>query len=634
MTLSDQEGNRMEEYEGFVQEVIKGLDVDRRVAHLSSDLIKPQLQDWRADHEGEPLPDEVRWEKLALDVYAVDRRHRQGSAQERFHPMCTFRVGDSDPPEVRAYPDVDGLLADEHAISYYRKRTEDTPNPVRRARYADILYCALARRGGNVFEYGMEAARAYLAQVPLCIEQERHAELVANLDRAAEFAVLFSNSDLAAEAVEQVQQALNVVVSREGFAWAQLLCDTVIYLSENIERVVDRKVWKKIEASCDEGIAHCIDSGNWHLARAFMHLGARVAESIGKESKAWDYRVRVPESLEEQSRRRESDDGPAGGSLPAFTLMEDASRAYQRCLSLAPTREEKARIRDKMQETQREVRRLIQQAEQDMSAHEVSIPIPRKVLEKELIEPLLAAPSEDTFMLLAHCPDLVPDMDDIRAQAAETAEQHPLHYLISQIRLRDGRKVDETSLQNDESAQLTEHLGYWFQVQIRLLDIVLRRLREEGQFTASSFMQHIEQWQLVSERDLPFIQKGVERYFSDDFISALHTLTPRIEHMLKSALEQVGISPVAVPNERQVREQTLGTYLHRHDVQRNVGESIWHYLDYALVNERGLNLRNDVAHGWVVSPQCNRMSVQVILFAILLLTRLHTVEARVERIDE
>lgn len=624
----------MGENEDLVREVVERLDADRSVAHLSSDLIKPQLQDWRADHEGEPLPDEVRWEKLALDVRAVDRRHREGSAQERFHPMCTFHVGNSDPPEVRAYPDVDCLLADEEAIDYYRKRIEETPNPIRRARYADIVYSALARRGGSVFEYGVEAARAYLAQVPLCIEQERHAELVANLDRAAEFAVFFSNRDLAAETVGQIQDALDEVVSQEGFVWARALCQTLIYLSERFEELVDPEVWSKIEAICDEGVCHCSDSGNWHLARQLMHLGAKVVESVGKESKAWNYRVQVAESLEEQSRRRESDDGPAGGSLPAFTLMEDASRAYQRCLSLAPTTEEKARIREKMQETRREVRRLIQQAEQEMNAHEVSISIPGEVLEKELIEPLLAAPSEDTFTRLAHCPDLVPDMDDIRAQAAETAEQHPLHYLISQIRLRDGRKVDETSLQDDESAQLTEHLGYWFQVQMRLLDIVLHRLREEGRFTASSLMEHIEQWELVSERDLPFIEKGVERYFSDDFISALHILTPRIEHMLKSALEQVGISPVAVPNERQVREQTFGTYLHRDDVQWNVGESIWHYEDYALVNEHGLNLRNDVAHGWVVSPQCNRMSVQVILFAILLLTRLHTVEARVERIDE
>lgn len=323
MTLWDQEGDRMEEYEGFVQEVIERLDADRRVAHLSSDLIKPQLQDWRADHEGEPLPDEVQWEKLALDVYAVDRRHRQGSAQERFRPMCTFRVGDSDPPEMRAYPDVDGLLADEEAIDYYRKRIQETPNAVRRARYADIVYCALARQGGSVYEYGMEAARAYLAQVPLCIEQERYAELVANLDRAAAFAVLFSNKDLAAETVEQVLKALKAVMS--------------------------------------------------------------------------------------------------------------------------------------------------------------------------------------------------------------------------------------------------------------------------------------------------------ERYFSGDFISALHILTPRIEHMLKSALEHVGVSPVAVPNERQFGEQTLGRYLHRLDVQENLGETIWHYLDYALVNERGLNLRNEVAHGWVKSRHCTRIPVQVVLFAILTL---------------
>jgi lysyl-tRNA synthetase class 1 len=353
-----------------------------------------------------------------------------------------------------------------------------------------------------------------------------------------------------------------------------------------------------------------------------MQLGATVAELMGDESEAWEYQVQEAAYLKEQSRQRESREGPTGGRLTAFKFMEMAVHAYQQLVSLAPDDDKKELMREEVAEARRETRRLIRQSEEEMQEHQVSIPIPREALEKGLIEPLLAAPPGDTMLLLAHHPELVPDIDDIRAQAADTAEQHPFHYLISQIRLRDGRKIGETSLQDDESAQLMEHLGYWFQIHIRLLDFALHRLREEDRFTANSFVEHIKQWEFVSEVDLPFIETGVERYFSGDFVSALHVLTPRVEHMLKSALEQVGVSPVAVPNQRQIREQTFGSFLHRLDVRESLGETIWYYLDFALVNERGLNIRNDVAHGWVASPQCNRYPVQVVLFAILLLTRL------------
>jgi hypothetical protein len=166
-------------------------------------------------------------------------------------------------------------------------------------------------------------------------------------------------------------------------------------------------------------------------------------------------------------------------------------------------------------------------------------------------------------------------------------------------------------------------LDFWFQSHAQFLDFIFYRLREEGRFSTASFMAHLENWEFLDESDVPFIKVGLERYFADDFISALHVLTPRMEHMLKSAFEQVGLPPVAVPSQRQIREQTFGDFLRREEVRRALGEPIWYYLNYALVDERGWNLRNDVAHGWIASPACNRAAVQIVLFAILLLTRLH-----------
>jgi lysyl-tRNA synthetase class 1 len=621
MTLVEAGGEPVERHEEFAQEIKDILEADCTVAHISSDLIKPQIKAWRDAHEGASLPDEVRWEKLALDLHALDRRRRKG-AQERFQPLCRFPVPDTDPPEVHIYPDVDGLMDDEEAISYYCKRIEETSSQVRRARYADIVYCSMARQGGDVYQYGMKAADAYLAQTSLCLEQERYFELIANLDRAAEFAVLFNNKDLAAETTDHIRDALDKVVSRQGFRWALWLCDTLLFLNQKQEDIVDCDTGKEIQVICEEGISYSRDSEDWRLARSLMQLGATVAELMGDESEAWEYQVQEAAYLKEQARQRETREGPTGGSLTAFKIMEMAVHAYQRLVSLAPDDDKKELMREEVAETRREARRLIRQSEEEMQEHQVSIDVPRNGLEREVIEPLLESPPEETLAALACHPNLVPNIDDIRAQATEPVDQYLLHHLFSHIHLRDGRKVDEISLQDDESAQLMEHLGYWFKTHIRLLDFALHRLREEDRFTANSFVEHIKRWDFVSEVDLPFIETGVERYFSGDFISALHVLTPRVEHMLKSALEQVGVSPVAVPNQRQILEQTFGSFLHRPDVRESLGETIWYYLDFALVNERGLNIRNDVAHGWVASPQCNRYPVQVVLFAILLLTRL------------
>jgi len=117
------------------------------------------------------------------------------------------------------------------------------------------------------------------------------------------------------------------------------------------------------------------------------------------------------------------------------------------------------------------------------------------------------------------------------------------------------------------------------------------------------------------------LEKGINHYFADDHVSALHLLVPRIEHMLKSTFEQTGAPSVTVPNERQIREQTFGDFLRREDVRNILGESIWYYLNFALVDESGLNLRNDIAHGWIELESCNRLTVQISLYCILLLTK-------------
>ena len=58
-------------------------------------------------------------------------------------------------------------------------------------------------------------------------------------------------------------------------------------------------------------------------------------------------------------------------------------------------------------------------------------------------------------------------------------------------------------------------------------------------------------------------------------------------------------------------------------MRQALGENIWHYLYYLLVDERSVNLRNDIAHGWIAALACDRLKTQMIIFTVLLLTGLH-----------
>lgn len=609
----------------LVDSIVAEIDAD--VSVIQSDnfaaAIRVLLDNWQATHEALGIPDEVKWELFVLDMSAVPRRQRQESLDQRFRlQQFEFLNREADLPTAMVYPNVAGLMTDEQALAYYRQRVQATPNPIRKARYADFVWCALRQqRDRKAYQYALEAAEAYLAQAPLCVDQEAYIELVENLDRAGEIAVQLSNQDLAARVVEAIIGSLQKLVEPSRRRWVLEMGDSMLFIDSRFHDLVSVGEWQQIREICNRGILHFDSEGNQHLARSLMELASNVSNRLGDQTMAWDYLVQLAQSLEKEASLRENREGVSGGSSVAYKFMEDAMRFYQWLVSVAPSDSEKQRMQAKVQQAKREVRRLIRQAESEMQAISVSVEMPHDAIE-QIVSPLLKVEPEQALELLAWAPFLLPDIEDLRRQAAKTAKKYVFASLFGRASLRNGRKVDETPTTVGEAAQFLDHLAIWFQTHAQLLNTILHRLREEKRFSSDSFMTHLHSWEFLDEADVPFIEVGLDHYLSDDFVSALHVLVPRIEHMLKSAFEQAGLPPIVVPNQRQIREQTLGDFLRREEVRQALGEDIWYYLYYSLVDERGLDLRNDVAHGWIVFPACSRVSVQIVLFAILLLTRL------------
>jgi hypothetical protein len=126
----------------------------------------------------------------------------------------------------------------------------------------------------------------------------------------------------------------------------------------------------------------------------------------------------------------------------------------------------------------------------------------------------------------------------------------------------------------------------------------------------------------MDESDLELIEAGLERYFAEDHVSAIHILAPRVEKVLKGMFEKAGLVPLKDPKRGTLMEEELGKFLRKHpEVKDSLGERIWHYLEYVLVNPAGLNLRNDVAHGWISKVRCNRYMSQILIYLFILLTR-------------
>jgi len=247
---------------------------------------------------------------------------------------------------------------------------------------------------------------------------------------------------------------------------------------------------------------------------------------------------------------------------------------------------------------------------------------------EEFVEPLLNLDPNMAFRAIAQDNSLLPDPEEIRTQAEATREKSIFRQFASTTVIRHGRITGKYGVEEKDKEFFYFQMSVFLRLQMMLLDYIFSRLREAGLFSEATLSDYLAQWSLLNKSDLELIEVGAHRYFDEDYVSAIHVLTPRVEKVLKGMFAIAGIAPLAIPNHHRMSEVLLGRFLARPDVKRVLGDRIWLYLNYALVDEMGLNLRNDVAHGWIAKAQCNRYVAQLLIHILLLLTRFTLTEAQ------
>jgi len=378
---------------------------------------------------------------------------------------------------------------------------------------------------------------------------------------------------------------------------------------------------------CEEGQQAFNELGQFFLQRDILRLAALVLDELGDSEQAFKWKLRVAQSLEEEAKLKEQAERPVGGGLVASHFFEEAIHEYLKLLSLARDDKTRKAIRSKIEDLKVDVQRALQKAESEMGRIEQTIEVPRDKLE-ELVEPLLKLEPNMAFRAIAQDSSLLPDPEQIRIQAQAIREKSVFRQFAPTRVIRHGRVAGEYTVEEKDEEFFYFQMSLFLQVQMMLLDYIFSRLKEAGLFSEATLSDYLAQWSLLDKSDLELIEVGVHRYFDEDYVSAIHVLTPRVEKVLKGMFTIAGLVHLAIPNKHRMTEVLLGNFLARPDVKRVLGDQVWLYLNYTLVDEMGLNLRNDVAHGWIAKAQCNRYLAQLLIHIFLLLTRFTLTEAQ------
>ncbi|WP_039838696.1 DUF4209 domain-containing protein, partial [Staphylococcus delphini] len=133
-------------------------------------------------------------------------------------------------------------------------------------------------------------------------------------------------------------------------------------------------------------------------------------------------------------------------------------------------------------------------------------------------------------------------------------------------------------------------------------------------------------WELLDDRNVPFIERGISRFLEKDYLSALHILVPQFESTVRRMFSKVGYSTTSIRKGNTQQEITFNEFLLRDDVKLFFENDVHKLIQIVMVEQSGLNLRNEIAHGLIELSDINYTKCILVIYLFLILTRYYVEE--------
>ena len=190
-----------------------------------------------------------------------------------------------------------------------------------------------------------------------------------------------------------------------------------------------------------------------------------------------------------------------------------------------------------------------------------------------------------------------PRWEDVEADFAKARADHPFQWLVSRYHVEpDGRVLPPPADDADrDAAYLLDHFSSMRQIEAGLYcKIALPYLTEAGIWSADAVIEAIRE---VDERLAMASESGIRAYFAGDFWAATHVLVPQLERSLRETGAKVSAGVYKLIKDQTLDAVTLEPILNDARMVQFMSSSVAACMAAVFVQRRGLNIRNNTAHG-------------------------------------
>ena len=541
------------------------------------------------------------YELLCCCEKAIDK---ENSKENRLVPSFEYTTG-------YKYPDIDNF--EEERIEFYDKCLTNEININMKIRYLDYL----VDHGENSKKY------QYACQlIDLLIENNKIEDYnddtkclnyISKLSRAVNVSTSFGMNKKIFDLENDINDVISKFVEVKNYRW-------ILKISEQFRYLCYNKKNKRISQDSIKSIIQILEIGkefykkerNINLHQAFCYEFCEwIKREDGSEPRINQILLEIGEAFEDEAEYQ-------GGREEKSYLVK------AHFLECAVNHYINIGARYKVYNLKVKIKEAYKLAKNEVKEYKYDLEIPNfEEIEAEA-EKFILDDINSSFEVFSRIGiyRFIPKREEI-INAAKERQVNSLMNLVGISKISNDRKVFDANSEDERQKYfLFEQYNIWLQLMFSIMyDKIWIKLEQQG-LTCEMVVDRITGWECMSEIDADIIKVGIERYFNEDFISAIHILVPKFESCFREFFSWGGYPTTSIKKSATQHEQTFNEFLENDFVKNNIDSDTLFLIKYVMVDNLGYNLRNDIAHGLAGEDKFSRNIANIVLFLYFILTNL------------
>ena len=214
----------------------------------------------------------------------------------------------------------------------------------------------------------------------------------------------------------------------------------------------------------------------------------------------------------------------------------------------------------------------------------------------------------------------ISNKEEIISSSIERIRKNPMQYWCMRYRFhRDGHLLEKYDGGEYISKELNELNPIVKEAVVKQHDILvglnalgrilpaLEVLHQEHRYSFSDFLEICEASSIIPAGRSDLFARGLYLGYNFDFVTSAHILAPQLEHLVRRFLKERGVrTTVENPDTGKEDEKSLSALVGFSEAQRYLGEKFSFAIASLFCDDRGANIRNEVAHGFIDSTIGNQ----------------------------